>query len=76
MVIVGVHLDESGKPIRWRVMNSWGKHRGKDGYIVMTDSWWRWVYQIAAPREFVPSGIVHAYDQRVPKQLAPWDPLA
>ena len=31
MVFQGVNLDESGKPTRWRVENSWGKDAGVDG---------------------------------------------
>ena len=38
MVISGVHLDPSGKPVRYKVENSWGD-RGNKGYFVMTDAW-------------------------------------
>lgn len=40
MVISGVHVDPiTGKPVRYRVENSWGSDVGKDGYYVMTDAW-------------------------------------
>jgi bleomycin hydrolase len=39
VVISGVHLDGSGKPVRYRVENSWGYKYGDDGYYVMTDEW-------------------------------------
>ena len=39
MVISGVHLDDSGKPIRYKVENSWGDTNGDKGYFVMTDAW-------------------------------------
>ena len=40
MVISGVHLDpESGKPVRYKVENSWGEKYGKKGFYVMTDRW-------------------------------------
>jgi bleomycin hydrolase len=45
MVLSGVHVLE-GKSVRWRVQNSWGKDRGKDGWFVMSDRWMdEWVYQ-------------------------------
>ncbi|KAG6894137.1 hypothetical protein C0992_007390, partial [Termitomyces sp. T32_za158] len=39
MVISGVHLDGNGKPIRYKVENSWGEASGDKGYFVMTDAW-------------------------------------
>ena len=40
MVISGVHLDpQSGKPVRYKVENSWGEKRGRKGFFVMTDRW-------------------------------------
>lgn len=40
MVISGVHLDpQSGKPLRYKVENSWGEKYGEKGYYVMTDRW-------------------------------------
>lgn len=39
MVISGVHLDKDGKPVRYKVENSWGPDAGEKGYYVMTDRW-------------------------------------
>ena len=39
MVISGVHIDATGKPVRYRVENSWGPEVGEKGYFVMTDAW-------------------------------------
>ena len=39
MVISGVHLDSAGRPIRYKVENSWGEASGHEGYMVMTDKW-------------------------------------
>lgn len=39
MVISAVHLDESGKPVRYKVENSWGEEPGEKGWFVMTDKW-------------------------------------
>jgi len=40
MVITAVHVDEeTGKPIRYKVENSWGEAVGDHGFFVMTDKW-------------------------------------
>ena len=46
MVLTAVHLDSEGKPVRWRVENSWSNTAGTDGYFVMSDKWMdEFVYQ-------------------------------
>ena len=46
MVLTAVHVDAEGKPVRWRVQNSWGESAGSKGWFVMTDRWMdQFVYQ-------------------------------
>ena len=75
MVILGVNLDENGKPDRWRIENSWGKDAGQDGYFVASDEWFDdFVFQVmvntkyldAASRKLL-TGPLH--------ELEPWDPF-
>ncbi|KAK1221744.1 bleomycin hydrolase [Marasmius sp. AFHP31] len=76
MVISGVHLDAAGKPVRYKVENSWGAERGRDGYFVMTDKWFEeFVYQIVVPKALAPKDLVAVYDNGNPKILPPWDPM-
>ncbi|KAJ2287196.1 bleomycin hydrolase, partial [Coemansia sp. RSA 2706] len=46
MLLTGVHI-EDGKPVRWRVENSWGDGSGNKGYLTLTDAWFsEFVYQV------------------------------
>lgn len=51
MVLTAVHVID-GKPIRWRVQNSWGEGAGTKGFFVMSDRWMdEFVYQaVVDPR--------------------------
>ena len=51
MVLTAVHVVE-GKPVRWRVQNSWGDGVGTKGWFVMSDQWMdEFVYQaVVDPR--------------------------
>ena len=74
MIISGVHLDPSGKPVRYKVENSWGD-RGNKGYFVMTDAWFE---QYVFPKLFshlLPTHISDRFGYQivVPKALAPRD---
>jgi len=76
MVISGVHLDPAGKPVRYKVENSWGETAGKDGYFVMTDAWFdEYVYQVVVPKALAPKDLVAVYESAETVVLPPWDPM-
>lgn len=75
MVITGVDLDGSGKPLRWKVENSWGKDVGRDGYYVMSDEWFgEFAYQILLEKKYLTKKQAKAFEQE-PIELKPWDPM-
>ena len=39
MVITVIHLDADGRPIGYKVENSWGDAVGEMGFFVMTNRW-------------------------------------
>jgi bleomycin hydrolase len=74
MVFVGVDLKE-GRPIKWRVENSWGSSKGSKGYWTMYDNWFdMYVYNIIAHKKYVPKRILKIRDQPA-VVLPPWDPM-
>ncbi len=75
MVILGVNLDEKGKPDRWRIENSWGKDSGHDGYYVASDEWFDdYVYQVVVNKKYLDSATKKLLDQKL-RELEPWDPF-
>ncbi|KAH9808252.1 peptidase C1B, bleomycin hydrolase [Melampsora americana] len=76
MVITAVHLDEQGKPVRYKVENSWSDTAGDHGYFVMTDAWFdEYVYQIVLPKSSTPDLLKQVYDDSDPSVLPLWDPM-
>jgi bleomycin hydrolase len=74
MLFTGVDLVD-GKPRRWRVENSWGKKRGKDGFYTMNDSWFdEYVFEIAARKSLLSDEQREALSQD-PIVLPAWDPM-
>jgi bleomycin hydrolase len=73
MVITGVHL-EDGKPVRWRVENSWGDEVGQKGYFTMTHHYFKeYVYQVVVDKKDLPE-LAKYLDDKEPIVLPPWDP--
>ncbi|GAA6000692.1 C1 family peptidase [Rhodotorula paludigena] len=76
MLITAVHLDDAGKPVRWRVENSWGADACDKGYMLMSDDWFtQYVYQVCADRRFIDRRLVDLFDHAEPVVLPPWDPM-
>jgi bleomycin hydrolase len=74
MLFTGVDVLD-GATRRWRVENSWGADRGKDGFYTMNDSWFdEYVFEIAARRSELPAELQQALDSK-PIVLPAWDPM-
>jgi bleomycin hydrolase len=74
MLFTGVDVLD-GVPRKWRVENSWGNDRGKDGFYTMNDSWFEeYVFEIAARRDALPEDLRQALDTE-PIVLPAWDPM-
>jgi bleomycin hydrolase len=74
MLFTGVDVLD-GVTRRWRVENSWGADRGKDGFFTMNDSWFgQYVFEIAARKSALPADLRSALDAE-PIVLPAWDPM-
>jgi bleomycin hydrolase len=74
MLFTGVDVLD-GVTRRWRVENSWGADKGKDGFYTMNDSWFdEYVFEIAARRDALPAKLQQALGTE-PIVLPAWDPM-
>ena len=75
MTLTAVDLDENGKPIKWKVENSWGADNGHKGCIIMTNDWFNeYAFRLVVDKKYVPAHILKASEQK-PVMVMPEDPL-
>jgi len=75
MVLTGVDLDESGKPRKWRVENSWGAKIGERGFMCMMDEWFdEYLYEITIKKKYLSPELLKILDMK-PIVLPFWDPM-
>ncbi len=71
MVLSGVDL-VNGKPVKWKVENSWGKDVGQKGYFIMSDKWFdEHVLDLVVPKEYMPKKLLELFKQD-PVELPAW----
>ena len=74
MTITGYH-EVNGRPVRWKIQNSWGDEKGSKGYYMMNDEWFDdYVYQAVVKKSSLPEELLNALDTE-PIVLEPWDPM-
>jgi bleomycin hydrolase len=75
MAFTGVDLDDAGRPLKWRVENSWGEKYGDKGFLVMSDRWFdEYMFEVVVDKRFVPDRLL-ALLETDPTPLPPWDPM-
>ena len=74
MLFTGVH-EEEGKIVRWKVENSWGKEKGRNGFLIMSDAWFdEYNFQVVVPKKRVSKELLKELSTD-PIVLDPWDPM-
>ena len=75
MTLTAVHLDGDGKPVRWKVENSWGNDHGIKGCDIMTNEWFNeYSFRLVVDKKYVPENILKASEKK-PVMVMPEDPL-
>ncbi|KAI5453687.1 bleomycin hydrolase [Naganishia albida] len=76
MVITAVHVDEHGRPVRYKIENSWSDAAGEKGFFLMTAEWFReFVYQVVIPKKLAESRYVKILEENHARVLPAWDPM-
>jgi bleomycin hydrolase len=74
MLFTGVDIVD-GRPRRWRVENSWSDESGKEGFFIMSESWFdEYMFEIAVRKSYLPRELQKALKLK-PIVLPPWDPM-
>ena len=73
MIFVGVNFDESGRPDRWKIENSWGEEVGKKGYFVCSERYFRdFVYEVIVRKKHLTEA-QRALLAGEPRRIQPWE---
>jgi len=74
MCITGVNLI-NGVPNKWKIQNSWGSDAAKQGYYLMSDTWFnQYTYQAVVDKKYLSDEEKEALNKE-PIRLKPWDPM-
>jgi bleomycin hydrolase len=75
MTLTAVDVDAKGKPVKWKVENSWGADNGQKGCIIMTDRWFReYMFRLVVDKRYASEKVLRAAEQ-LPTMVMPEDPL-
>ena len=75
MTLTAVDLDPQGKPLKWKVENSWGASNGQQGCMIMTNRWFEeYMFRLVVDKQYVPAQMLEQFNQK-PTILLPDDPL-
>jgi len=74
MAVCGVDFDESGKPTKWKIENSWGPSYGHSGYLTMTDEWFdQYFFRMVINKKYLTDKVLAVLKQK-PTEVPYYNP--
>jgi bleomycin hydrolase len=59
MALCGVDIDKSGRVRKWKLENSWGAKYGRDGYLSMTEEWYRaYMFRLVINKKYLDAKVL------------------
>lgn len=75
MTLTAVDLDSEGKPVKWKVENSWGPSYGQQGCLIMTNRWFNeYMFRLVVNKKYASAHTLKLFEQK-PTMVTPDDPL-
>ena len=75
MTLTAVDLDADGRPLKWKVENSWGASWGQKGCLIMTHEWFaEYMFRLVVDKRYVSDKLLRLSEQQ-PTIVMPEDPL-
>ena len=75
MTLTAVDLAADGRPLKWKVENSWGASWGQKGCLIMTHEWFaEYMFRLVVDKKYVPAKLLRLSEQE-PVMVMPEDPL-
>ncbi len=75
MTLTAVDLEDIGKPVKWKVENSWGADNCCAGCFMLTHAWFNeLMFRLVVNKKYASEQLLKVFDQK-PTMLTPDDPL-
>jgi len=75
MALVGVNILPDDNVDKWLLENSWGKEKGHNGFLTMTDEWFdEYMFRLIVNKQYIDKKTLSILNKKA-IFLPPWDPV-
>ena len=75
MALIGVNILPDDSVDKWLLENSWGKEKGHNGFLTMTDEWFdEYMFRLIVNKQYIDKKSLKILNRKA-VMLPPWDPV-